>query len=232
MSKSKGNVIDPDKIIKNYGADTARLFMLFTAPPTQELDWNDSALEGSYRFIKRFVDRSKNVNETNYIPEIDHSKLSKEEKFARKKIYETLKKSVETFDSGKYGFNTLIASCMESMNALNEQTNRDIWTEGYFILTNVLEPIIPHTCWELSDKFFNLINLTPLEIKEEVFIENNTHYVIMINGKKRAEFDIAKTSNKDEVLKFAKSLVTKWLENKTLIKEIVVPNKLVNLVVK
>ena len=118
------------------------------------------------------------------------------------------------------------------MNGLNEIDNKDIWTEGYYILTNVLEPIIPHTCWELSSKFFNLSNFKNLDIKEEVFIEDTTHYVIMVNGKKRGEFDITKDSEKEVILTTAKETVPKWLENKTIIKEIVVPNKLVNLVVK
>jgi len=87
MSKSKGNTVDPDAIIEKYGADTARLFILFAAPPTQELEWNDSAVEGAYRFIKRFYERSSKVQKSETIPKIDHASLSKEEKFARKKVY-------------------------------------------------------------------------------------------------------------------------------------------------
>jgi leucyl-tRNA synthetase len=85
MSKSKGNTVDPDAIIEKYGADTARLFILFAAPPTQELEWNDSGVEGAHKFIKRFYDRSSNIVATNTIPLINHATLSKEEKFARKK---------------------------------------------------------------------------------------------------------------------------------------------------
>ncbi|OYZ57281.1 MAG: leucine--tRNA ligase, partial [Sulfuricurvum sp. 24-42-5] len=90
MSKSKGNTVDPDAIIEKYGADTARLFILFAAPPTQELEWNDSAVEGAFRFLKRFTDRSQFAQKAVSLPKIDHTTLSKEEKTARKKVYEAL----------------------------------------------------------------------------------------------------------------------------------------------
>jgi len=97
MSKSKGNVVDPDTIIAKYGADTARLFILFTAPPQKELEWNDSAVEGSFRFLKKLYDRSSKVI-TNTLPKIEHSKLTKDEKFARMKVYEALEKSKSVYE--------------------------------------------------------------------------------------------------------------------------------------
>ncbi len=78
MSKSKGNTVDPDAIIEKYGADTARLFILFAAPPTQELEWNDSAVEGAFRFLKRFADRTQYVNKTSKLPMINHATLTKD----------------------------------------------------------------------------------------------------------------------------------------------------------
>ncbi|MGZ8546363.1 MAG: leucine--tRNA ligase, partial [Sulfuricurvum sp.] len=157
MSKSKGNTVDPDAIVAKYGADTARLFILFAAPPTQELEWNDSAVEGAFRFLKRFADRSQYVNKITKIPSINHNALSKEEKQARKKVYEALKRAQDVYTE-RYTFNTMIAGVMEAMNALNEQSNRDVWSEGYWILTSVMEPIIPHLCWELSDRLFERKN--------------------------------------------------------------------------
>ena len=168
MSKSKGNTVDPDAIIEKYGADTARLFILFAAPPTQELEWNDSAVEGAFRFLKRFADRTQYVNKTTKIPSINHASLTKPEKHARKKVYEALKRAQEVYVE-RYTFNTMIAGVMEAMNALNEQTNRDVWSEGYWILTSILEPIIPHVCWEISDTFFGCKNFAPQKICEEVF---------------------------------------------------------------
>ena len=231
MSKSKGNTVDPDEIIEKYGADTARLFILFAAPPHKELEWNDSAVEGAFRFIKRLYDRSEKVNTVDNLPSIEHKTLNKEEKFARKKVYEALRKSYQTYQK-EYSFNTLIASCMEAMNALNAQDNEDIWSEAYFILLNILEPIVPHVCWELSEKYFNLKNFTKIDINEEVFEEDSITLVVTVNGKKRGDIEVAKDLSKEEVLDMAKKSVEKWIEEKTIIKEIYIPNKLINIVVK
>ncbi|MCG3659852.1 leucine--tRNA ligase [Aliarcobacter butzleri] len=234
MSKSKGNVVDPDLIIDKYGADTARLFILFAAPPTKELEWNDSAVEGAFRFIKKFFERAENVNQNGLdnFKSIDHSALSKEEKEARKKVYEALLKSNEVFTK-TYTFNTLIASCMEALNALQTQKNDSIWAEGYYILTNILEPIIPHACWELSKRLFDLKNFDgKIELKEEVFALESIVLAVTVNGKKRCEIEVAPDTSKDEILAKAKIASAKWLENSEILKEIVVPNKLVNFVIK
>ena len=231
MSKSKGNTVDPDAIIEKYGADTARLFILFAAPPTQELEWNDSAVEGAYRFIKRFYERSVNVTACESKPEIEHASLSKEEKFARKKVYEALKRAEEVYNE-RYTFNTMIAGVMEAMNALNGQSNPDVWSEAYWILTSIMEPVIPHTAWEISKKYFNLKNLQSQEIIEEVFVEDSISLGVSVNGKKRGEIEVAADASKDVILEAAKAEVLKWLEGKEIVKEIVVPKKLVNLVIK
>lgn len=234
MSKSKGNVVDPDLIIEKYGADTARLFILFAAPPTKELEWNDSAVEGAYKFIKRFYERSVNVtqNGVENIFKIDQNSLNDKEKEARLKVYEALIKSNEVLTK-TYAFNTLIASCMEAMNALSSQENEAIWAEGYYILTNILEPIIPHTAWELANKFFALSNFDKsIEVKDEVFAKDSIVLAVTINGKKRCEIEVAINATNEEVLELAKVAAKKWLENATIVKEIVVPNKLVNIVIK
>ncbi len=231
MSKSKGNTVDPDALISEYGADTARLFTLFAAPPVKELEWNDSAVEGAFKFIRRFVDRADHVNSKD-LPEFDHSLLSKDEKNARKKVYEALKKSKDIYETRTFTFNTVIAACMEALNALNAQKNSDVWSEGYYILLHVLEPIIPHTCWELSDKLFDRKNLKPIKILEEVFVDDTITLAITINGKKRDEIEVDKSLSKDEILSLAKDKASKWLEDKEIIKEIYVPNKLINLVAK
>lgn len=231
MSKSKGNTIDPDAIIKEFGADTARLFILFAAPPQKELEWNDSAVEGAFKFIKRFSERSVNVKAVDALPVIDHSSLSKEEQLARKKVYEALKKSEEVY-AGNFAFNTLVAACMEALNALSSQEDDAVWSEGYFILTNILEPIIPHICWELSEKLFGLKNFKEIAVLEEVFVENTLTLAVSINGKRRDEIEVSKDAGKDEILSLAKEQCAKWIEDKQIIKEIYVPNKLINIVVK
>jgi leucyl-tRNA synthetase len=234
MSKSKGNVVDPDKIIEQYGADTARLFMMFAAPPTKELEWNDSAVEGAFRFIKKFAQKSEMVGfgHIKEIETIEQSTLTNEEKEARRKVYEALKKSNEVF-AKTYTFNTLIASSMEALNALQTQNNPLIWAEGYYILSNILEPIIPHLCWEISENLFNKVNFDkPLSIKEEVFVQDTIVLAITINGKKRSEIEVAKDLSQEEILVMARENAQKYIENKEVIKEIIVPNKLVNIVIK
>ena len=234
MSKSKGNVVDPDILIEKYGADTARMFILFAAPPTKELEWNDSAVEGAYKFIKRFYERAINItsNGLKEFKNISQDSLSKDEKEARKKVYEALVKSNEVFTK-TYTFNTLIASCMEALNALQAQKNEAVWSEGYYVLTNILEPIIPHASWELSNQLFKLSNFDKkLEIKEEVFTLDAIILAVTVNGKKRCEIEVAPDTSKEEILVLAKKAAAKWLGTSELIKEIVVPNKLVNFVIK
>lgn len=231
MSKSKGNTVDPDDLIKRYGADTARLFILFAAPPQKELEWNDSAVEGAYRFLNRLWDRSEKVYKTHKIPLIDQSSLDEKERFARLKVYEALRKSNDIYKK-TFAFNTLIAACMEALNALSLQENLDVLTEGYFIILNLLEPIVPHIATELSFEKFDLKNFGKIEILQEVFENDSLALVVTINGKKRADIQISKDLSKDEILTLAKDHVAKWLEGKTPIKEIYIENKLVNFVVK
>ena len=134
-----------------------------------------------------------------------------------------------------FAFNSLIASSMEALNALSSQKSNLVWSEGYYILSNILEPIIPHTCWEIADNLFQKENFSnTIEVKEEVFVVDSVILAITINGKKRGEIEVSPSASKDEVLALAKAtpIAQKYLDGKELIKEIVVPNKLVNLVVK
>jgi len=231
MSKSKGNTVDPDALVEKYGADTARLFTLFAAPPAKELEWNDSAVEGAFRFIKKLYDRKEKVTDKS-LPQIDPGSLSKESKLARVKVYEALQKSTDVYEK-TFAFNTLIAACMEALNALDKQDNGAVWTEGMYIMLNLLEPIIPHVTTELSDALFGRQNLQDiLEVKEEVFVQESIMYVVMIGGKKRTEIEVSPSASQDEILAAAKEAGAKWLEGMSIMKEIVVPNKLVNLAVK
>jgi leucyl-tRNA synthetase len=231
MSKSKGNVVDPDDIIKKYGADTARLFILFAAPPEQELEWSDSGFEGAYRFLNRLYINSEKCYKTDTIPQIDTSKLTKEEKEARRKVYETLKRAKDTYEK-TFAFNTLIASAMEALNALNKINNKDVYTEGYWILMNVLEPIVPHITSEISEKLFNRNNFKEIKIDEKALIKDEINYPVSVNGKKRAEISVSTSATKEEILKIAKETVKKYLDGKEIIKEIFVPKRMINFVIK
>ena len=122
---------------------------------------------------------------------------------------------------------------MEALNALSSQQNENIWAEAYYILTNILEPIIPHASWELSNRLFELKNFeNKLEIKDEVFTKDSILMAVTINGKKRAEIEVNPNASNDDILNIAKENCAKWLENAIIIKEIVVANKLVNFVIK
>ncbi len=231
MSKSKGNTVDPDYIVSQYGADTARLFILFAAPPQKELEWNDSAVEGSYRFLKKLYSRGEKVT-INSLPNIEHNSLDDAAKEARAKVYEALKKGYEVYD-GTFAFNTLIASCMEALNALDKQNSAEVWSEGLYILLHLLEPIVPHIASEMSQELFNRENLKgKIDIIEEVFVKSSITYAVTISGKKRTEISVDASLSKEEVIAVAKEAAKKWIDGKEIIKEIVVPNKLVNLVVK
>ncbi len=231
MSKSKGNTVDPDEIVAKYGADTARLFILFAAPPAKELEWSDSGVEGAYRFIKRFFDRSFKAKAMETLAPISKDALTKEERFARKKVYEALLKSQDVYEK-HFTFNTLIAAAMEALNALNAQENELVWSEGYWILTNILEPIIPHVCWEISDRLFERNNFGSIAVNKEALEESNVTLAVTVNGKRRGEIEVAKDASKEEILQKAKEVAAKWIEDKEIVKEIVVPGRLVNIVVK
>ncbi len=231
MSKSKGNIVDPDYIIQKYGADTARLFILFAAPPQKEIEWDDSQVEGAYRFLKKLYSKKDKVTHST-MPEIEHKSLAQNEQEARAKVYSALKKGEEVY-SGGFAFNTLIAACMEALNALDKQENKEVWSEGIYIILNLLEPIIPHIASELSQELFNRENLkAKIDVKEEVFVKSSVTYAVTISGKKRTEISVDASLAKDDIILKAKEAAAKWLEGKEIIKEIVVPNKLVNLVVK
>ncbi len=231
MSKSKGNTVDPDAIIAKYGADTARLFILFAAPPTQELEWNDSAVDGAYKFIKRFYERSAHVESTNTLPIIEHKALTKEEKFARKKVYEALVRANDVYTQ-KYTFNTLIAGVMEAMNALNAQNNLDVWSEGYWILSSVMEPVIPHVCWEISSRCFSRHNLGVQKVLDEVFQEESVMLGVSVDGKRRTEIEVDVDASEQNIKALALEKAAKWLEGLEVKNAILIPKKLVNIVTK
>lgn len=251
MSKSKGNVVEPKSIIESYGADSARLFILFAAPPTKELEWNDDALKGAYNFINRLYNNAERLNGINLdFKNLTFDNLSESQKVARRKVYEALQKSNAVFSNKDYPFNTLIASCMEALNALvaldstesgidsiksNAESNNEsikIWFESYYILLNILEPIIPHICYELSERFFQCVNFCEIPIDLNALKSDTITLAVSINGKRRTEIAVSADSTNEVILESAKNAVAKWMENKSIVKEIIVPNKLVNFVIK
>jgi len=218
MSKSKGNIVDPDTIIKEYGADTLRLFILFAAPPETELEWNDQGLEGAFKFLNR-VWRLKDRLQRQDIPQLT------------KILHQTIKKVTEDFEGFK--FNTAIASLMELTNAFYQLgANRDSYSQ----LILMLSPIVPHFCqevWQLlgfGESIFEAAwpSYNPDLIQEEIIT-----VVVQVNGKLRSKLEVNVDLPQDELKERAlqDEKVLPWISGKEIRNIIVVPGKLVNIVV-
>ncbi|WP_029608819.1 class I tRNA ligase family protein [Mycoplasma simbae] len=235
MSKSKGNTVSPKDAVEEYNADTLRLFTLFAAPPEKELEWVTSGIEGSAKFVQRLIDKASRLEVVADFKNIDLTSLSPDEKTARRKLHLGLQKQEELFNDRRngYAFNTIIAWCMETLNAYENIENHTLNTEFFYIILNILEPYIPHLAWELSHRFFNLANLYDFSIDTKALELDEITYAVTINGKVRAQISIAKDQNsQNNVLSLAKQAVASWLSEAKIIKEVYVPNKIVNFVIK
>ncbi len=238
MSKSKNNGIDPQSIIEQYGADTARVFMMFAAPPDQSLEWSDAGVEGSNRFLKRvwrlvtgFL--AKNSDAT----VIDIANLSKDAQDLRRKTHETIHKVGDDIER-RYAFNTAIAAQMELLNSINKfeaKTEQDlaVTRESIISLLVMLAPFAPHMAQVLLAEFGqDLTQVLFPTVDERALTRNTQTIVVQVNGKLRGKLEVAVDISKHELLALAKALpeVQQFLTGPSK-KEIVVPNKLVNLVV-
>ncbi len=119
----------------------------------------------------------------------------------------------------------------KALNSLDAQNSESVWSEGYWVLTNILEPIAPHACHEIAERLFGCANFGKIEVDETAFDSDTVYYAITVNGKKRAEINAPKEASKDEILALAKAEAAKWIDGE-IIKEVVVPGKLINFVVK
>ena len=243
MSKSKANVVDPETVVKKYGADTVRLYILFAAPPERDFEWIESGIEGAYRFLNRLWDFViKNLEtfkglESKPNPE----RLSKEGKELRRKVHQTIKKFAEEMEKN-YQFNTAIASVMELLNkaeSFKPQNDEDkkALKEAAETMVKLLYPITPHICEELWERLGHktrLYNEPYPQYDEEALKVEEVEIPVQINGKVRAKIVIPFGASQEEVLNIAKNnpQVVKYLEGKELKKVIYIPNKLLNLVVK
>ncbi|TCM66820.1 leucyl-tRNA synthetase [Acinetobacter calcoaceticus] len=242
MSKSKNNGIDPQSIIEQYGADTARIFMMFAAPPDQSLEWSDAGVEGSNRFLKRvwrLVTSFLAKNAT--VPALDVANLSKDAQDLRRKTHETIHKVGDDIER-RYAFNTAIAAQMELLNSINkfeanaeQHTPQDVAVadEAIRSLLIMLAPFAPHLCQTLLAEFdLDLTQVSFPTVDESALTRNTQTIVVQVNGKLRGKLEVAVDISKDELLALAKALpeVQQFLTGPSK-KEIVVPNKLVNLVV-
>ncbi|RBA35098.1 MULTISPECIES: leucine--tRNA ligase [Acinetobacter] len=238
MSKSKNNGIDPQAIIDQYGADTARVFMMFAAPPDQSLEWSDAGVEGANRFLKRVWRLAAGFLETgNQTTTIDTANLSKDAQDLRRKTHETIQKVGDDIER-RHAFNTAIAALMELLNATNKFEAKDdndaaVAREAITTLLTLLAPFAPHLSQTLLTQFgIDLTTAAFPQVDESALIRNTQTIVVQVNGKLRGKLDVAVDISKDDLLALAKALpeVQQFLTGPTK-KEIVVPNKLVNLVV-
>ena len=248
MSKSKNNGVDPEVMIKKYGADTTRLFIMFTAPPEKELEWNENGLAGASRFLNR-VWRVvlENVDMIKDEP-IDYSKLSKEDKALVRKLHQTIKRVTEAIEDN-YHFNTSIAGNMELINDVYDFRSNVLGTDKESsesqkvfgeVLRNIvimLSPFVPHFCdelWEAMGETGFLFNAPWPEYDEKLTVADEVTMAIQVNGKVRGSISVERTASKEDIERMALAVenVQKHTEGKTVAKVIVVPGKIVNIVVK
>ncbi|MGB4428820.1 MAG: leucine--tRNA ligase [Thermacetogeniaceae bacterium] len=245
MSKSKGNVVSPEEIIENYGADTARLFILFAAPPERDLDWSDQGVEGAYRFINRVWRLVQRVApEVKEKVEWDVASLSSAEKDLRRVIHRTIQR-VEDDIKTRFNFNTAVSAIMELTNALyhyldgtdQEQWHRGVLREGLSSLALLLAPFTPHFAEELWEVLGNKDSVHEQQwpqVDREALKEEEITIVVQINGRVRdhIQVPVGLDNKKLEEAVLSQPKVANLIQGKELVKVICVPNKLVNLVVK
>ena len=236
MSKSKYNGIDPESVIKKYGADTARMFILFKAPPEKDLEWGDSDVEGQYRFLcriwKLFLDYSNNdiTHEADKLKKENESSLLKSINIAIKEISNDIKNNQ---------FNTAISELMKFYNSISSNlnhVNKDLRREALMKFCILLAPFAPH----ISDEIWHLIgNSKSVHLEkwpvfdEDALKENSYELVIQINGKVRDKINVEINISDDEIKEktLIRPNVKKWIDNKTIRKIIIVKGRIINIVV-
>ena len=242
MSKSKNNGVDPQKLVEEYGADTARLFMMFASPPTQTLEWSDAGVDGAYRFLKRLW-KQVFMHVEQGVVSVDpglHSSLSAELKALRYQLHHTVAKVTDDLER-RHTFNTAIAAVMELMNSLAktktvDASARNLMQEAMEAIVLLLSPIVPHICsalWRELKPGTELLDQPWPHVDQKALVQDEVKLVLQVNGKLRGEITVAKTADKAiiEQAALGNEQVQKFVEGATVRKIIVVPGKLVNIVV-
>jgi len=241
MSKSKGNTVDPQELIDTYGADTARLFMMFAAPPEQSLEWADSGVQGAHRFLRRLWQATYDHIELGTTAAYTSGELNAELKTLRRQLHLTIEKVADDYGR-RHSFNTAISSVMELMNSLakvegTDELSRQVRQEVLQNVALLLSPIVPHICqalWAELCPNSHILDAGWPAADASAMVQDSIEYMIQVNGKLRGSITAAKTESKEalEALALAQPCVQKFIEeNMSVRKVIVVPNKLINVVV-
>ncbi len=251
MSKSKGNVVDPDEIIQNYGADTARLFILFAAPPTKDLEWNNQGVEGCYRFLKRvwriFDDFLDDIKCAGPIPE-DYKTDSKELRELRRVTHVTIGRVTDDIQT-RMQFNTAISAIMEFVNHLyafreswvllkdNSDGARPLVRESFDTLILLLSPFAPHIAEEMRSLLGHKTSIVQVEwpvFNKDLTTTEELLIIVQLNGKVRQRITVSASASQEDIKSLAlnDSKIKEQTKGQEIKKVIVVPGKLVNIVVK
>lgn len=235
MSKSKNNGVDPQALIEQYGADTARLYTMFTSPPESTLEWSEHGVEGANRFLRRLWAYAYEYRQS---LSQSHEAIALDEKHQsiRREIHEQLRSA--RFDYERNQFNTVVSAAMKILNALGniEPDYAALRREGVRILLLILAPIVPHivsVLWQELDFGGDLLNQQMPQPDEAALVQNRFTLVVQINGKKRGEIQVAADADEDSIVQTVLNdgELRRYTDGKTLRKAIVVPQKLLNLVV-
>jgi leucyl-tRNA synthetase len=235
MSKSKNNGVDPQAIIDQYGADTARLFMMFAAPPEQQLEWSDAGVEGAFRFLKRVWNLSVDLSGSTQAEQ--GGELSADDQALRRELHLVLKQA--SFDFSRFQFNTVVSAAMKMLNALDKakaSANSAVLGEGLSILLRLLSPITPHisqTLWRELGYGDDILAAPWPEVDESALVQDEIELMIQINGKLRGSVRVPNGADKTiiEQRALATEVVQKQLNGAAAKKVIVVPGRLVNVVI-
>ena len=236
MSKSKNNGVDPQKLVDIYGADTARLFIMFASPPEQTLEWADTGADGAFRFLNRLWNQVYRHLQLGIVePEIS-SNLSAELKSFRFQLHHTISKVSD--DLGRrHTFNTAIAAVMELMNSLakihgSDKSSRSVIQEALENIVLLLSPIVPHICHALWRELRLLDQPWP-EADKRILVQDEIEMVVQVNGKLRGQIRVVKEAERETIEQAAleNEQVKKFVAGNEIKKIIVVPKRLVNIVI-